>query len=100
MRRVLGTVQSEGTVYVVLQKHVVATLDIPNEPDSSSHTVKPLCKHTLMAVDFGSSDACTAGCEQETAHQPQGRFVHPVETEETAALVFKMSNMAAEHRQR
>ena len=86
--------------YVALQKHAVAALDIPNEPDMFTHTVKPLCKHTLMAVDFGSSDACTAGCGQETAHRPQGRFVHPVEAEETAALVFKMSNMAAEHRQR
>ena len=86
--------------YVALQKHAVATLDIPNEPDMFTHTAKPLCKHTLMAVDFGSSDTCTAGCGQETAHRPQGRFVHPVEAEETAALVFKMSNMAAEHRQR
>ena len=86
--------------YVALRKHAVAALDIPNDPDVFSHSLKPLCKHTLLAVDFGLADDCTMGCGQESDHRPQGRFVLPVEVEESAALLFKMSNMAAEVQQR
>jgi len=91
---------TKAPFYVALKKHAVATMDVPNEPDVFIHKLNPLCKHTLLAVDVGLTDGCTAGCGQDNAHLPQGRFVFPVEAEESNALLFKMFNLAAEFQQR
>ena len=63
--------------------------------DAFTNTDKPMRQHTLL---LQTQDGCSAGCGKERDRRPQGRFVHPVEAEESDALVFKMQLMAAQHR--
>ena len=61
---------------------------LESEPDLFVHARKQMCKHSLIAVDFGyGSDLTTLFCGQESEPRRKGRVVLPVEEEASRDII-------------
>ena len=85
--------------FQALRQRALLKKDLDAEPDLFNHVKKQLCKHSLIAVDFGDGvDLTVPFCGQESEPRPKGRRALPVEEEEARGLVRQISLLGEEVR--
>jgi hypothetical protein len=85
--------------FQALRQRALLRRDLEAEPDLFNHVKKQMCKHSLIAVDFGEGGDLTAPfCGQEAEPRVRGRRPLPVEEEEARGLVRQISLLGEEVR--
>ena len=85
--------------FQALRQRAILIRNLESEPDLFVHARKQMCKHSLIAVDFGyGNDLTSPFCGQESEPRRKGRVALPVEEEASRDIIRQISLLGEEVR--